>query len=136
MAKPKHTLRSAKVMANRKDGKNQEPIGQLTVEDIEWEVDGSVIAAINDDMQGAYRNIQNDALGQNIRASKIKHIVVEDVALGTAEVPVRHNFGHAPLFYHVTLQASSNWYESKEPDAMNVYIRATSNVTANVFIQG
>ncbi len=140
MARRQHSLKEAMVEARRKDGKNNETIGGLKLEDLEFEVDPGVIAAIDQDLDGIYRrNIGNDNVAPGaIGANRIKHVVVRNVAIATNGTPVAHGFGYPPNFFYVTPTEGSivDWRQDKVADNVNVYIKAGVAFTADVKIEG
>jgi len=127
MAKRINKIKEAKVVIKRN--------GQVQ-DDLEAVVDDNVIRAINEDLDSLYRNIWNDNIRSGIDPKKIRHAKVTNVLIGTSETPVRHALGVKPHTYNVILRGSSAWWQTKEPDNMNVYIAATESVSADIIVEG
>ena len=95
-------------------------------------VDPKAVAALNEDIDGAYRSF-NDANVQQLSADKIRHSDQKDFLLQNGvETPVPHNLGVVPKMYTVNLKGEAMWYESSRADKNFVYLFASAEVTADI----
>jgi hypothetical protein len=118
-------------------GKRRHKLGEVLVIDVGgvMQVDPDAVAAIDEDIDNLYRNIQNENLRPGIEATKIRHHVESGVALTTDEAAVPHNLGVVPLEWAAVGNAAQIIYESKDSDSSFVYLKADGNVTARVIIK-
>jgi hypothetical protein len=101
------------------------------------ELDPSVVAAINEDFDEIYRNIDDDNVAGDIEAEKTRTSIIEDVIVTTAETAVPHNLGKEPSYYFVVPKNAATWYENRRPDRSFIYLKvSTGSMTANVIAQG
>jgi hypothetical protein len=137
VAKRRHYLQDAKIIARRKDGLNNAAIGGLRLSDLEFEIDPGVVAAINEDTDNLHRQVRNDNIRPGINASKVVHYRVTGIELTTDEAEVPHTIEQTPFSYFVVPKSAGVWYESREPDSRAVYLKAsTGSMTVDVLIQG
>lgn len=136
MAKRRHHLGTIDIKVTRKDRKNDEPIGDLKLEDLEFTIDEKAVAAINEDFDNLHRNIRDENI-REVSARKIKNSVITSVAIATDVTIIPHTLGIVPHDYRVTpLGSDTAWYQSKAPDANNVYLVAPTAMTANIIVEG
>jgi hypothetical protein len=120
-------------------GKRRHKLGDVAViqaPDGTMIVDPDAIAAINEDIDNLYRNIQNENIRPGIEATKIRHHVEENVALGTDEAAVPHNLGVVPLEWGAMVKGDGYVYQTKDSDSNFVYLKANTAVTADVIVKG
>jgi hypothetical protein len=107
----------------------------MVVEGLTAQVDIQHVAALDEDLDEV-RRIRVAQIQDNIPSSKIVKRRVNDVNLSSDERAVPHAFGYVPDEYSVIVRGDGYWYESREPDTQYVYLKANTDVVADVIIKG
>ena len=86
----------------------------------------------------AFRTIghENLRVDAGVHVTQLKRSKVANFTVNTAETKVPHGLGVRPLDVIVLSRGAGYVYQSSEPDASYVYLRASAQVTCDITVLG
>lgn len=77
-------------------------------------------------------DVQRDIVLLVEQLNRASGVVLHDQVIAVTETPIAHGLKAKPGFVRVLPKADARVWESKAPDAMRIYLKASASVTCDV----
>ena len=131
MAKRRGRTPEFEVTVTRKDRLQDEKIGELKLDDLEFKISPEAVTELNESIDNLHRNIQDENI-RSVSAKKIKQVKREGQSITTDETKISHGLGSTPHRYFVTPKSNGVWWETRQQDANFIYLQASAAMTADI----
>jgi Icc-related predicted phosphoesterase len=98
-------------------------------------LDPEFVAALNNDIDELYRNISDENVVQ-ISVTKIISRRQNNITISTTETQIPHLLGRVPQVLTVIPKNNATWWQVKDPDSAYIYLQASSDLVADIIVQG